>query len=164
MLLVAAELMQRVAPTTIFLLLFLWLSGISYRAISTVTCTQQKATSEGVGCLGSWGQRDALCRGYCEIRRLPFLFTGAMFEIWSYSLPWQKCGFPIEGLVSKCSFNGSVDYKCKKERNALNAPDVVHVGLVFYQAWKYQDASCIFFYFFLHETTEIFEVPLYMLH
>lgn len=51
MLLVAAELMQRVAPTTIFLLLFLWVSGISYEAF--LQCTQQKATSEGVGCLGS---------------------------------------------------------------------------------------------------------------
>lgn len=115
MLLVAAELMQRVAPTTIFLLLFLWVSGISYRAISTVTCTQQKATSEGVGSLGFWGKRDALCRGYCEIRRLPFLFTRAMFEIWSYSLLWQKCHFPIEGLVSKCNFNESIDYKWREK-------------------------------------------------
>lgn len=28
----------------------------------------------------------------------------------------------------------------EKKRDDLNETDVVHVGLVFYQAWKYQEA------------------------
>lgn len=135
MLLVAAELMQRVAPTTIFLLLFLWVSGISYRAISTVTCTQQKATSEGGGVPGVLGVKRCFVLGILWNQTSHISFRSGYVWILAVVFAITLVHF-VERLVRKFTFNVSVD--CKLKRDSLNVTDVAHMCTLFYQAWKYQ--------------------------
>lgn len=135
MLLVAAELMQRVAPTTIFLLLFfvgVWHFLPSY-FYSHMHTTKGYIWRGGVpGVLGVkrcfvlgilWNQTSHISfrSGYVWILAVVFALTLVHF---------------VERLVQKFTFNVSVD--CKWKRDSLNVTDVTHMCTLFYHAWKYQ--------------------------
>lgn len=135
MLLVAAELMQRVAPTTIFLLLFfvgVWhfLPSYFYSHMHTTKGYIWRGGVPGVlgvkrcfvlGILLNQTSHISFRSGYVWILAVVFALTLVHF---------------VERLVRKFTFNVSVD--CKWKRDSLNVTDVAHMCTLFYQAWKYQ--------------------------